>query len=99
MVVVQKLIENFINSDDNLPLKKRFKEYTAHISSVYRFVLGICIASQISTVFYNIFASDLSLQEMFLPSFPSPRWKMSSTQMESMFPYCGNTMELGFQHY
>lgn len=78
MVGLRRLIESIWGASESLVPKKRIKTYISQVSDVYRLILGICLISQISTVFYIIFASDLSLRDVFLPPFPSSSWKMSS---------------------
>lgn len=78
MVGLQRLFESFWDVSEASAPKTRIKAYISQVSSVYSLIIGICVASQVSTVCYIISASNLSLQEVFLPPFTSLSWTASS---------------------
>jgi hypothetical protein len=78
MVGARRLLEKFRDASEISTFKKSISTYMTQVSDVYRFTLGLCLISQIPTVFYIVFASDLSLRDVLLPPFPSPNWKMEN---------------------
>lgn len=74
----QRLIINTFGTGETVNSSGHSKSYISEVPKVYRFILGLCLLSQISTILYIIFASDMSIMEIFWPANPSIHWKMSS---------------------